>query len=122
MKAGDYAIGEELYTALLKEKELLPFGARVTTQPITPALTTARGSRHAPAAPYSKRVIDASSVARSNVVIVVGESARVTESTDVFASSSVPPPRLHATTRIAITTVRTAGSYQYTSATIGRFS
>jgi uncharacterized protein (DUF885 family) len=25
---GDYAIGEELYTALLKEKELLPFGAR----------------------------------------------------------------------------------------------
>jgi uncharacterized protein (DUF885 family) len=26
--AGDYAIGEELYTALLKEKELLPFGAR----------------------------------------------------------------------------------------------
>lgn len=26
--AGDYAIGEELYTALLREKELLPFGAR----------------------------------------------------------------------------------------------
>ena len=26
--SGDYAIGEELYTALLKEKELLPFGAR----------------------------------------------------------------------------------------------
>ena len=25
---GDYAIGEELYTALLREKELLPFGAR----------------------------------------------------------------------------------------------
>jgi uncharacterized protein (DUF885 family) len=25
---GDYAIGEELYTGLLKEKELLPFGAR----------------------------------------------------------------------------------------------
>ena len=25
---GDYAIGEQLYTALLKEKELLPFGAR----------------------------------------------------------------------------------------------
>ena len=25
---GDYAIGEELYAALLKEKELLPFGAR----------------------------------------------------------------------------------------------
>jgi len=25
---GDYAIGEELYTALLKEKELLPFGSR----------------------------------------------------------------------------------------------
>jgi uncharacterized protein (DUF885 family) len=25
--SGDYAIGEELYTALLKEKELLPFGA-----------------------------------------------------------------------------------------------
>jgi uncharacterized protein (DUF885 family) len=26
--AGDYAIGEELYTALLREKELLPFGTR----------------------------------------------------------------------------------------------
>ena len=26
--AGDYAIGEELYTALLREKELLPYGAR----------------------------------------------------------------------------------------------
>ena len=26
--SGDYAIGEELYTALLREKELLPFGAR----------------------------------------------------------------------------------------------
>src|SRR5204863_8650150 len=25
---GDYAIGEELYTALLREKELLPFDAR----------------------------------------------------------------------------------------------
>src|SRR5581483_5018050 len=25
---GDYAIGEELYTAMLREKELLPFGAR----------------------------------------------------------------------------------------------
>jgi len=25
---GDYAIGEEMYTALLKEKELLPFGSR----------------------------------------------------------------------------------------------
>jgi uncharacterized protein (DUF885 family) len=26
--AGDYAVGEELYTALLREKELLPFGTR----------------------------------------------------------------------------------------------
>ena len=26
--SGDYAIGEELYTALLREKELLPFGTR----------------------------------------------------------------------------------------------
>ena len=26
--SGDYAVGEELYTALLREKELLPFGAR----------------------------------------------------------------------------------------------
>src|SRR5207244_11351938 len=26
--SGDYAIGEELYTSLLREKELLPFGTR----------------------------------------------------------------------------------------------